>query len=238
RGGAGRTGRARPGEFRQFRRLARAAGAIGRAQAACQRASPPAHREIRHGGGGSMGARSPPAAGEIRADGSGPRSRRARGAHLVAPLRRRLLAAHRTRGCLAAALARSAARLSPAREPRGDPWRAFRARFLGRAICPSGCGGHVTRGAAATGPGCVALAGAARLSLVGILRPGPRLRALTGNRLLYRDGLPIALLAAGEVQFLETLDAASEWEAHKALLRCAEPASSIVSDTQLRGRNG
>jgi ATP-dependent Lhr-like helicase len=84
----------------------------------------------------------------------------------------------------------------------------------------------------------LSLSGADPLNLVGILTPGPRLPALTGNRLLYRDGLPIALLAAGEVQFLETLDAASEWEAHKALLRCAEPASSIVSDTQLRGRNG
>src|SRR5262249_20342505 len=89
----------------------------------------------------ALARRPPPAAGEIRADASGLRTRRARGAHLVAPLRRGVLAAHRTRGCLAAALARSAARLSPAREPRGDPWRAFRRRFLGRAICPSGCGG-------------------------------------------------------------------------------------------------
>jgi hypothetical protein len=56
--------------------------------------------------------------------------------------------------------------------------------------------------------------------------------------LLYRDGLPIALLAAGDVQFLETLDPASEWEAHKALLRCAEPAPSVASDTELRDRNG
>jgi hypothetical protein len=39
------------------------------------------------------------------------------------------------------------------------------------------------------------------------------------------------------VQFLETLDAASEWEAHKALLRCAA-APSAASDTALRGRNG
>jgi len=84
----------------------------------------------------------------------------------------------------------------------------------------------------------LSLSGADPLNLVGILTPGPRLPALTGNRLLYRDGLPIALLAAGDVQFLETLDAASEWEAHKALLRCAEPASSITSDKGLRGRNG
>jgi ATP-dependent Lhr-like helicase len=83
----------------------------------------------------------------------------------------------------------------------------------------------------------LSLSGADPLNLVGILTPGPRLPALTGNRLLYRDGLPIALLAAGEVQFLETLDAASEWEAHKALLRCAA-APSAASDTALRGRNG
>jgi ATP-dependent Lhr-like helicase len=82
----------------------------------------------------------------------------------------------------------------------------------------------------------VSLSGADPLNLVGILTPGPKLAALTGNRLLYRDGLPIALLAAGEVQFLETLDPASEWEAHKALLRCAEPAAS--TDGDLRGRNG
>src|SRR5262249_13634779 len=84
----------------------------------------------------------------------------------------------------------------------------------------------------------LSLSGADPLNLVGILTPGPKLPALTGNRLLYRDGLPIALLAAGEVQFLETLDPASEWEAHKALLRCAEPAPSTASGGDLRGRNG
>jgi ATP-dependent Lhr-like helicase len=83
----------------------------------------------------------------------------------------------------------------------------------------------------------ISLSGADPLNLVGILTPGPRLPALTGNRLLYRDGLPTALLAAGEVQFLETLDAASEWESHKALLRCAEPAP-FASGGDLRGRSG
>ena len=53
----------------------------------------------------------------------------------------------------------------------------------------------------------VSLSGADPLNLAGILTPGPKLAALTGNRLLYRDGLPVALLAGGEVQFLETLDA-------------------------------
>jgi ATP-dependent Lhr-like helicase len=40
---------------------------------------------------------------------------------------------------------------------------------------------------------------------------------------LYRDGLPIALFAAGEVRFLQPLEAGSEWEAHKALLRSRVP---------------
>src|SRR5262249_51370817 len=39
----------------------------------------------------------------------------------------------------------------------------------------------------------VSLSGADPLNLVGILTPGPRLAALTTNRLLYRDGIPIAL---------------------------------------------
>jgi hypothetical protein len=37
------------------------------------------------------------------------------------------------------------------------------------------------------------------------------------------------LLAAGEVQFVESLDAAGEWEARKALLRATGPASSPYS---------
>jgi ATP-dependent Lhr-like helicase len=73
----------------------------------------------------------------------------------------------------------------------------------------------------------ISLSGADPLNLVGILTPGPRLAALTGNRLLYRDGLPAALLAGGEVQFLETLEPAQQWQARKALLRGVVPASLV-----------
>src|SRR5437588_8703617 len=65
----------------------------------------------------------------------------------------------------------------------------------------------------------ISLSGADPLNLVGVLTPGPRLPALTGNRLLYRDGIPIALLAGGEVRFLAELEAREEWDARKALLR-------------------
>jgi ATP-dependent helicase Lhr and Lhr-like helicase len=73
----------------------------------------------------------------------------------------------------------------------------------------------------------VSLSAADPLNLAGILTPGAKLAALTGNRLLYRDGLPVALLAGGAAQFLETLDPGAEWEARKALLRGAVPASLV-----------
>jgi len=57
------------------------------------------------------------------------------------------------------------------------------------------------------------------------LTPGPRLPALTGNRVLYGDGLPVALLAGGEVTFLQALEPAREWQARMALLRSAMPAA-------------
>lgn len=67
----------------------------------------------------------------------------------------------------------------------------------------------------------ISLSGADPLNLIGVLTPGPRLAALTGNRVLYRDGLPIAALSGGKIEFLTTLDEASRWEAEKRLIRSA-----------------
>jgi ATP-dependent Lhr-like helicase len=64
----------------------------------------------------------------------------------------------------------------------------------------------------------VSLSGADPLNLAGILTPGARLPSLTGNRLLYLDGLPLATLAGGEVSFLRPLDPGEEWGARNALL--------------------
>jgi ATP-dependent Lhr-like helicase len=47
---------------------------------------------------------------------------------------------------------------------------------------------------------------------------------LSGNRLLYRDGVPVALLAAGEVTFLGELPPQEQWEARNLLLRRQVPA--------------
>jgi ATP-dependent Lhr-like helicase len=70
----------------------------------------------------------------------------------------------------------------------------------------------------------VSLSGADPLNLVGIVTPGSRLPALSSNRLLYRDGVPVALLAGGEVRFLEQLEPKEQWEAQNLLLRRHVPA--------------
>jgi ATP-dependent helicase Lhr and Lhr-like helicase len=65
----------------------------------------------------------------------------------------------------------------------------------------------------------VSLSGADPLNLIGILTPGQRLSALTANRVVYRDGLPVAALTGGKVQFFSELEAADQWEAEKRLVR-------------------
>jgi ATP-dependent helicase Lhr and Lhr-like helicase len=71
----------------------------------------------------------------------------------------------------------------------------------------------------------VSLSAADPLNLIGILTPGARLASLAGNRLLFRDGLPVATLAAGEVHFFEELPPKEQWEAQVALLRRHVPAA-------------
>lgn len=70
----------------------------------------------------------------------------------------------------------------------------------------------------------ISLSGADPLNLVGVLTPGARLPSLTGNRVLYRDGLPIAVLVAGEARFLEDLPLDEQWAARNALQRRQVPA--------------
>src|ERR1700722_4777335 len=71
----------------------------------------------------------------------------------------------------------------------------------------------------------VSLSAADPLNLIGILTPGSRLSSLAGNRLLYRDGLPVATLAAGEVRYLVDLPAQEQWQAQTALMRRHAPAA-------------
>src|SRR6185312_2011147 len=71
----------------------------------------------------------------------------------------------------------------------------------------------------------VAVSAADPLNLIGTLTPDARIPALTGNRVLFRDGLPIAAYVASEVRFLTQLDAKEQWEAQNAILRRHVPAA-------------
>jgi ATP-dependent Lhr-like helicase len=46
------------------------------------------------------------------------------------------------------------------------------------------------------------------LNLAGILTPGPRIPAILGNKILYRDGVPVAAVENGQVRILSKVDAA------------------------------
>jgi ATP-dependent Lhr-like helicase len=81
----------------------------------------------------------------------------------------------------------------------------------------------------------ISISGSDPLNLSSIVTPGARLPAQSGNRLLYRDGLPVASLSGGKVEFFETLDAAAEWQAKKALLQSPQPKSQDAGGAAARG---
>ncbi len=66
--------------------------------------------------------------------------------------------------------------------------------------------------------------GADPLNLVGVLVPGAKVPALYGNRVLYRDGVAVAALVAGDVQYFEKMDPEQAWEMRNLLLRTPAPA--------------
>jgi ATP-dependent Lhr-like helicase len=75
-----------------------------------------------------------------------------------------------------------------------------------------------TRRAPASGA-FMSVSGADPLNLVGVITPGAKIPALLNNRVLYRDGAVIATLVAGEIQWLESLDAAEARAAEDALIK-------------------
>ena len=64
----------------------------------------------------------------------------------------------------------------------------------------------------------VSLSAADPLNLMGILTPGRRVAALAGNRVLYRDGVPVATQEGGQVQFLAEVPASEQWLLRNALV--------------------
>ncbi len=65
----------------------------------------------------------------------------------------------------------------------------------------------------------VAISAADPLNLTGVITPGQRVPSQPGQRILYRDGIPIANSAQGKISFLESVEPQDEWQIRNALLR-------------------
>lgn len=75
----------------------------------------------------------------------------------------------------------------------------------------------------------VVIAAADPLNLTGLVTPGERIAALVGNRILYRQGVPVANAVAGNVIFHQKLEAHDEWELRNTLLRTQQPLFTPIS---------
>jgi ATP-dependent Lhr-like helicase len=73
----------------------------------------------------------------------------------------------------------------------------------------------------------VSVCGADPLNLAGILTPGPKLASLAGNRVLYRDGIPLAFLEGDNTRFVEPVEPEIESRARLALRGHADPAPHL-----------
>ena len=69
----------------------------------------------------------------------------------------------------------------------------------------------------------VSVSAADSLNLLGIIAPGQRVSAMGENRVLYRDGVPVAVQVAEEVKFLEEITPETEWALRNSLLRRRVP---------------
>jgi len=75
----------------------------------------------------------------------------------------------------------------------------------------------------------VSLSAADPLNLLGIVTPGVRLAAVPGNRFVLRDGVPIAVHAAGAIELLVEVALPEQWAVRSALLRRTAAAAQARS---------
>jgi len=73
----------------------------------------------------------------------------------------------------------------------------------------------------------VSLSAADPLNLVGLVTPGERVPALSGNRVLFEQGVPVAVQAGGEVRYLKDVPAEAQWEIRNLLIRRQGPESYL-----------
>ncbi len=69
----------------------------------------------------------------------------------------------------------------------------------------------------------ISVSAADPINLLGIITPGARVSTHTANRILYRDGVPVAVLESSETRFLIELSTAQKWKVRNSLVRKSTP---------------
>ena len=85
-------------------------------------------------------------------------------------------------------------------------------------------------------PVWISLSAADPLNLLGSVLPGPKVPAVSNNRVLYRDGIAVAALVAGETQWLQDIAARDVPEAENALVKrqCGVSAARLSALDSVR----
>ncbi|WP_455366969.1 Lhr family helicase, partial [Kaarinaea lacus] len=70
------------------------------------------------------------------------------------------------------------------------------------------------------------------LNLTGVILPGARVTNSNKNKILFRNGKPIAVSKNGQVEFLEEMNQETQWQVQTTLLRKHSPGQIMPSPTQ------
>jgi ATP-dependent Lhr-like helicase len=70
----------------------------------------------------------------------------------------------------------------------------------------------------------LAVSAADPLNLAGIITPGERIPSVPSNRVVYRDGVPVAAREGGEIRHLGGDESTPEAELRRAFVRPLSPA--------------
>ena len=80
----------------------------------------------------------------------------------------------------------------------------------------------------------VSISGADLLNLVGIVAVGERTPSLSGNRVLFEQGIPVAMQSGGEMKFLREVPEKLQWEIRNLLMRRRGPGAYLPLSTSPR----
>jgi ATP-dependent Lhr-like helicase len=107
----------------------------------------------------------------------------------------------------------------------------FVAGFAGEQFAPPEAATMLHGMARDTATDRVSISAADPLNLVGVVTPGDKLPALSGNRVLFEQGAPVAVQAGGEVRFLKEVAEGSQWEIRNLLIRRQGSESYLPGST-------